>query len=944
MPLPNPPKNSNVNENWLFDFSADNDTCLEFDGTDDYVSFGNVLDRYVSFTLEAWIKTDSYSSSSGTQIILERSQDGSTAAKNANWQIALSNNGLRCKYQYGSGSSVSNTVTTSAITANNWHHVAVLRDDSSDEMRFYVDGVKIGTVTTNVSNSPTAGTSGEVTIGANFEQNNEFSNRIAHARVWSTARSDYEIAHYYNRTVDSTDTNLEGYWKLDEGNSNTGTITNAQWSVAGFDEYIHSFGLSFTDTKVSDNFYYGSVTNRSMGIRDSISLEDGSSTTGNITIQSANFIIHGTEFYKLLFNGVNNYHNKTVRVFAQYNYEDTLSNCQQIFTGRLVDVQLNEDQSITMQINSYRPWDGISFPHKKDTKHNVYEPVVYGAFDYSDHVDASYGGLYPVPQIITEDSKIKTLMPRSYSSGDNNYLHHYMGQDYFLPIAGNSTEGGNEIEATAIEYGVNVLATPIDYYAKGYIVPQHGNDLFGKTELTDAIKAFTKTETGDWDLTDFAYYDHPGSSSGVHRYLQFMTLPAITENTKIRRIRLRHKVVHTDGSGSGQTYQCDFYKNGSSVSSNRIHDSSNDTTAITIGTGTTGSTETFGLQTVATAPTEINLDYIVDNGITPEAHKLQLFGVKILVSVRFYKADGSNNADDYSRLNKIKYFYSGGNGLVAPWDSGNIIHGHDAHRALLQTFANISSDDPTNWSALDTDRTRNTANDADIDTWKIRYWQLKPTGLKENLDKLAFEFCFNWKIDALGKLKYIHVLKKSEYDTQRANGDILNLTKNDISKLMIKTSGINNIATKWEIANQKHPAPESASESDVETIGRKSGYYKFSSIENSNRVKYNLGDTENVKAINLDYNIGDIPTTPNSDPNADWFSYTDNIIGDIKVLVQCDIVNPAKGCQIETGDVVTFTDMPIEMFGTNFSTSTYFMIIETKRSPGKTNITAREVG
>ena len=109
-------------------------------------------------------------------------------------------------------------------------------------------------------------------------------------------------------------------------------------------------------------------------------------------------------------------------------------------------------------------------------------------------------------------------------------------------------------------------------------------------------------------------------------------------------------------------------------------------------------------------------------------------------------------------------------------------------------------------------------------------------------------------------------------------------------------------------------------------------------------MKYNLGDKEGIRKVDLDYYVGTIPTSANADCNADWYSYYDNIMGDMKIIVSCDIVNPMKGYQLETGDIVTFTDMPIEMFGTNFSTSKYYMVIETKRSLGKVSITAREVG
>ena len=57
-----------------------------------------------------------------------------------------------------------------------------------------------------------------------------------------------------------------------------------------------------------------------------------------------------------------------------------------------------------------------------------------------------------------------------------------------------------------------------------------------------------------------------------------------------------------------------------------------------------------------------------------------------------------------------------------------------------------------------------------------------------------------------------------------------------------------------------------------------------------------------------------------------------------------EVVNCAKGYKLETGDVITFTNMPIDLFGESFSTSIYFMIVELKRSVGKVSITAREVG
>ncbi len=978
MALSNPPVNANVDENWLFEFTADNNHCLEFDGSNDWISFGDILGTYTSFTIEAWIKIDTTASRPILSLGFYDNPEDETTNTVFNLSVQSAAD-LKLSWEYGDGTAESEFDDDYAISLNTWTHVCATRDDSDNKVRFYKNGTLVET--SGATNDPTGGTSSNVNFRIGTNQNHTSSNdkwfdgEMAHIRIWNVARNDEQIAYYYNRLVDSSHTGLVGYWKLDEGtgtsitdsssNNNTGTIVSgtsasagdAEWAIGEFDQFIHAFGLAFKDTTVSSNHYHGSVLNRNITIRDSIDITNGTSSTGNISITSANFDLHGTDFYKLLFNGTNNYHNKEVRVYAQFEGEGTLSNCQKIFTGRLVEVSLDQNQNATMQINTYRPWDGIDFPQKRHSRFNIYEPVVYGDFNNSNHTDASYGGVFPVPLIITEDLKIKTLMPRSYSSGDNNYLHYYVGQDYFLAMGSGSldTSGTNtEAEATAVDGGVNVLSTPINYYAKGYIVPQHGNDLFGRTELTNPQDAFTKTSTGDWDTDTFASYSHPDTSTNVHRYLQMMTVGKVGPNTKIRKIKLRHGVVHTDGTGVGQFYQVDFFKDGSTLSDNRIYDNSTDTTGTVIGSGTTGSNAEYSLQTAPDCPTELNIDYKNStdptSGLTSEAHTLKLFGVKIFVSIRFWKnlsgdnriygedSDGNsvqiddegNAAKLYDDLNKIKFFYCGGPGLTASWDSGAIEHGHDAHRDLLQKFAGISSDDPENWSSLNTDRA--------INNWKIRYWQMEPTSLKENLDKLAMEFGFNYKMDANGKLKYIHLKKSSELSAS------VNLTNQDIDKVSLKTTGLDNVITKWEIANNKHPAPDNKADTISETSGRKSGYYTFNTISNTNRIKYNLGDKEGIKTINLDYNIGTIPSSADSDCNADWYSYYNNIMGDMKILVSCDVVNPMKGCQVETGDIITFTDMPVEMFGTDFSTSKYYMVIETKRSMGKVSIKAREVG
>lgn len=917
MALTNAPKRSNVTENWLFQFTADNKNCLDFDGSNDTINFGNILSTpFVNFTIEFWCKADVINS--GVVIQLS-SGSGEDEDENASFNVNLQSGGeFRLFYEYGSGSNETNTTSSFDLSADTWTHVAVVRDDSSGEAYFYKNGALVETET--ASNDPTGGTSSDanMTIGNSFANSNGFNGELAHVRIWNTARSASEISHYYKRLVDSNDSGLVGYWKLDEGtgtsvadsssNSNNGTISGATWSINGFDNFIYAFGIAFKDTTVSSEYYVGSILNNSITVRDSIDLVASTSSTGNISLTSANFQRHGTDFYKLLFNGTNNYHNKEVRVFAQFDNEDTLSNCQQVFSGRIVEMTLDQNQNITMQINAHRPWDKVMTPNTKTDRTNVYVPIAYGAFEHNTSTLGSPtlvgAKLYPVPVINFTSAFVTTVMPRGYSSSSNAFLNQWFGKDCFLPARTGSSPY-NVNETTETYEGQNCIQTKLNKYWQG-ITKANEDDANTSNQL------FTNIENA-FDGNDSTFATSTLSASN-----QVTTLTIGLDNKLYYYQVYRNIHVYIKGSASGEVV----------------------IPSVVIGDGNyhTEETITATSHTFSNTSTVYEIVIDVEGNLLPSSlscsinfrHTSGSYGTLSVQKVEVEMASliyGSTVSDsdekrihmdmDAKSITNLKYLYSGGAGIVASWDDGVIQHGHDAHRDLLIRHAGVSNTDPDNWSSLDTDRA--------INNWKMRYWQLEPKPLKEVLDKIAYEFGFVAKFTPSGNLKYIHIKKSSELSAT------LNLTSKDIDKVNLRTTGLDEIVTQMDISNELNPAEPR--------------YGKFQSISNpSKRVQYNLGDKEGIKQTNLDMNVGTIPSSADSDCNADWYSYYNNIIGDMKIIVECDVVNPAKGYQLETGDIITFTDMPAEMFGTDFSTSKYFMITETQRSLGNVSIVAREVG
>lgn len=923
MALSNPPVTPNVYENWLFQFTADNQNCLDFDGSDDTINFGNILSTpFVNFTIEFWCKADAIG---GGVVIQLSAGSGENEDENVSFNVNLQSGGeFQLFYEYGSGSNESNTTSSFDLSADTWTHVAVVRDDSTGEAYFYKNGALVETET--ASNDPTGGTSSDanMTIGNNFANNNGYNGELAHVRIWNVARSAEDIAYYYSRLVDSTHSGLVGYYKLDEGNgtsafdssssNNTGTISGATWAIEQFDQFIHAFGLAFRDSKVSSNHYHGSVLNKSMTVRENIDITNGTSSTGNITLESANFKINNTDFYKLLFNGTNNYHNKEVRVYAQYQDESSLGNCQQIFSGRIVDMQLSENENIKMQINSHTPWDNVMIPNEKTDRTNVYVPIVYGAFE---HNTSTFGSptlvdnkLYPVPVINVTNAFVTTLMPRAYSSSSNAFLNQWFGKDCFLPARTGSSPY-NVNETTETYEGQNCIQTKLNKYWQG-ITKANEDDANTSNQL------FTNIENAfDGDDSTFATSTLSSSNTST-------TLTVGLDN-KLYYYQV-YRRIHV------------YVKNSASETVN---------VSATIGDGNyaTEETETTS-QTFSNSSTIYEVVVDVRSNLLPSSlscsitftHVSGSYGtlsvqkIEVEMTALIYGSTASDADEkrihmdmDAKSASNLKYLYSGGAGIIASWDDGAIQHGHDAHRDLLIRQAGMKKTDPEvnngeAWSVLNTDRA--------INNWKMRYWQLEPTLLKDVLNKIAYEFGFVFKVSPSGNLKYIYIKKSSELS---ASTNDHNLTDDDISNVQVMTTGLNELVTQMDISNELNPAEDR--------------YGKFNSIsDSSKRKQYNLGGSEGIKQVNLDMNVGAIPSTADSDCNADFYSYYNNIIGDMKIIVTCDVVNPMKGYQLETGDVVTFADMPVEMFGTNFSTSKYYMVIETKRSLGKVSITAREVG
>jgi len=249
-------------------------------------------------------------------------------------------------------------------------------------------------------------------------------------------------------------------------------------------------------------------------------------------------------------------------------------------------------------------------------------------------------------------------------------------------------------------------------------------------------------------------------------------------------------------------------------------------------------------------------------------------------------------------------------------DSGLIKYGHEAHRDALIRFAGASKETPTNWSSgTNLNSSRSATN------WRIRHWQNKNIKLKSYLDKLAKEFGFIHKQSGTGKHSYVYI--QNSYSTP----DHL-ISKTNISNVNIQRT-FNNVISQITFNTVKDAKTDKHL---IHTVG----------VNENSRNILGFNKEKNRIDLDLDANVGIIPEVPDSSPNADLYSYLDNIQGSPKITISCKVISNDIKMSIETGDIVEFEDMPVNPFSETW-TDLFFMVTKVVRTVNDCSIELREV-
>lgn len=154
------------------------------------------------FTLEAWIKPESYMANGG--IVSRFNANG--------WILRLENH--RPQIYVATGGVSKSYWSGSELAVGEWIHLAATIDASGSVSNIYVNGVAQSVALSGTASA--AAIVGNLEIGS-YQGSAFFDGLIAEVRVWNTVRTQTQIRDNMNNSLTGAEAGLVGYWK---GNGN----------------------------------------------------------------------------------------------------------------------------------------------------------------------------------------------------------------------------------------------------------------------------------------------------------------------------------------------------------------------------------------------------------------------------------------------------------------------------------------------------------------------------------------------------------------------------------------------------------------------------------------------------------------------------------------------------------------------------------------------------
>lgn len=199
-------------------FAQGSDKMLDFSGSSQMVNCGTINLSGTALSLQGWVKVDAFKTGHPYISSLWGTESAGAQAMVRFGDAGISAN--QAQFVIYNGSTHHKLNGQKTLNTGQWYHVAATYDGST--MRLYINGVldvSMSVSTSIVSNST-------FQIGQHYAASRTIDGQIDEVSVFRAALSQTTIRDWMCRSISSSHpnySNLEGYWKLDNGTGTSAT-------------------------------------------------------------------------------------------------------------------------------------------------------------------------------------------------------------------------------------------------------------------------------------------------------------------------------------------------------------------------------------------------------------------------------------------------------------------------------------------------------------------------------------------------------------------------------------------------------------------------------------------------------------------------------------------------------------------------------------------------
>jgi hypothetical protein len=241
--------------------------CIKFDGVNDYLDAGKVLNLNSSFTVSAWVNRNSTD-----KTILSKRNSSFTEG----YDLSINTAG-RAEMSWMVGGTKHTITSNVVIPLGIWHHIGVIYDGTTTTAKMYIDGVTSVSNTT-MPNVPATTQSFLIAAADDVTPTSLFNGSIDEVRVWNVALTEAQFRYVMNQEIRNNTTFTNG--AVVPNTITLNDISSVPWS--NLNAYYPMSTYTYTNAKdISSNNYTAALRNLTTVDSQTAPLPYESATNGN---------------------------------------------------------------------------------------------------------------------------------------------------------------------------------------------------------------------------------------------------------------------------------------------------------------------------------------------------------------------------------------------------------------------------------------------------------------------------------------------------------------------------------------------------------------------------------------------------------------------------------------------------------------------------------------